>query len=75
MYNFIDFFIDFLLDFGSILGGFWRPKFKKKRYQDEKGDFSKLSVSHTRKLDFGGSVDPKSVQKASKNGLENQLNF
>jgi len=69
------FFIDFLLDFGSILGGFWRPKFKKKRYQVEKGDFSKMSVSYTRELNFGGSGDPKTIQKASKNGLENQPNF
>ena len=69
------FFIDFLLDLGSILGGFWRPKFKKKRYQDEEGDFSKISVSCTRELNFGGSGDPKSVKKASKNGLENQPIF
>ena len=75
MLNCIDFFIHFLMHFGFILGGFWRPKFKKKRYQDEKGDFSEMSVSLTRELNFGGSGDPKSIQKASKMDWKINLTF
>ena len=75
MLNCIDFFIDFLMDFGFILGGFWTPKFNKKRYHNEKGDFSKMSVSLTRELNFGGSRDPKSIPKASKRQLKKQSIF
>ena len=42
---------------------------------DEKGDFIEMSVSLTRELNFGGSRDPKSIQKASKNELKNQPIF
>ena len=63
------------MDFCSILGRFWRPKINKKRYQNEKGDFLKMSVSLTRELNFGGSRDPKSIQKALKRELKNQCIF
>ena len=69
------FFIDFLLDFGSILGGFWRPKFKKKRYQDEKGDFfenERLAYTRAQFWRVGG---PKIRPKGVKNWIGKSAQF
>ena len=69
----------FWLIFQWIWGGFWEAfgvqKWRKKRHRSENCVFSKMSVSFTRELNFGGSRDPKSIQKAPINGLKNRCIF
>ena len=57
------------------MDAFWAPFCIQNHLWNENGEFLKTSVSLTRELNFGGSRDPKAIQKASKNGLKNQLIF